>query len=704
MLTFDKNHRLNKEFCDSPNIAERLSTEDRAKVALAVVEGFDRDKQSRSVWERRNQAALDLALQLGDEKNFPWPGCANVAFPLITIASLQFHSRAYPVLIQGPQVVKCRVPFDDPEKQAEALLIGRHMSWQRLEQDQCWEEQADRALIALPILGSVFKKTYFDGKMGINRSDLVLPTDLVMNYWAKSVETCPRKTHLITLSRNDLYEGVKSGIYCDVLESDWFQHAPTYMEDEKTKEQRRMGVQPITQPDETTPYRILEQHFLLDLDGDGYAEPYIATVERSSRCLLRLVTRFHDEDVTRNMKGQVIRIRGEEMFTKHEFIPSPDGGIYGLGFGTLLGPNNEAVNSIINQLIDSGTLANTAGGFLARGAKIRGGAYTFAPFEWKHVDSTGDDLKKSIFPMPTREPSAVLFNLLKLLIDYTNRISGTSEAMVGESTGQNTPAETSRTMVEQGMKIYTAIFKRIWRGYKEEFKKLYILNARYMPLSTKFGTPPAVVTRALYLGDPDTIIPEADPNLASDSMRMHQAEWLKMDMLRGPGGYDPQAVTRFAHRQMRIENSAELYPGYEKFPPPPNPKIAVESMRAELGKMKLQATLQSAAAKLQEQSHLNQAKFVELLAKASNEMAQADGVNTGHQIAALQLLLSHEQAGQKDANERIGQILKLAEMLHGEHGGGGNQPGGGGVPGMAPSTVHQAAQTVLGGPGVPNQG
>src|SRR5258706_9432508 len=142
--------------------------------------------------------------------------------------------------------------------------------------------------------------------------------------------------------------------------------------------------------------------------------------------------------------NHIIRIDPVHYFTKYTFIPSPDGGFYGLGFGALLGPLNQSVDTLVNQLVDAGTMSNSGGGFLARGVKIKGGKSSFDPFEWKPVDSTGDDLRKNIFPLPIREPSNVLFQLLGMLVGYAEKISGATDIMTGVSPGQNTPAETSR--------------------------------------------------------------------------------------------------------------------------------------------------------------------------------------------------------------------------------------------------------------------
>ena len=237
-------------------------------------------------------------------------------------------------------------------------------------------------------------------------------------------------------------------------------------------------------------YKILEQHLWLDLDGDDYAEPYIAFVRLDTKETLRVVARFFDEgDVirkydqrVRNLKemrkkavsvaespkemqdradeltlsegNEILRITPVKFFTKYTFIPSPDGGFYDLGFSALLGPVNESVNTMINQLIDSGTMNTTAGGFLGRGVKMKGGQTSFNPFEWKPVDSTGDDLRKSIFPLPVREPSTVLLQLLQILVTYGEKVSGATDIMTGISPGQNTPAETSRNTIEQGIEDF----------------------------------------------------------------------------------------------------------------------------------------------------------------------------------------------------------------------------------------------------------
>jgi len=649
VLTLTKHIKLDKEALTSPNLADRFEPEDLKRVGLWAQDGYRRDLGTRTKWAQRMNAAMDLAMQIQKGKSFPWEGCSNVAFPLVTIATMQYHARAYPSIIDGTQVVKMRVLGDDPDGalKARADRVSTYMSWQVLEEDEGWEEGQDSLLINYAVMGTAFKKSYRDSSKGRNASELVFARDLVLDYWTASLPDCPRMTHVIPLYRNEIYEKAKRGEFCDVLEEAWYKATPADRTTEasiQAEKDNRAGTSK-PQGDETTPFITLEQHVSVDLDGDGYAEPYIITIEDSTGTVLRIVTNFERvEDIERkgvNAAGtpgwwndEIIKITPLQYFTRYVFLPSPDGGIYGLGFGILLGPLNEAVNSLINQLVDAGTMATTAGGFLARSAKMRSGTYRFSPLEWKRVDASGDDLQKSIYPLPVREPSNVLFQLLGLLIEYTNRISGTTETLVGENPGQNTPAETSRTMLEQGEKVYSAIFKRCWRSMKEEFKKLYKLNGMYMEESVKFGQGKGVM-RSDFLSDPRAIVPAADPNITSRAQKVQLASTLKQVAYTTPGYNYVEAEKNWLHA-MGVEGADVLYPGPGKTPKdlPPlggeDPKITVAKIKAEADTQTKMAKLQvDQALFAQELMHtyeLNQAKIMELMASAEYIMADAENL------------------------------------------------------------------------------
>ncbi len=669
MLTLSAYLTLDSAAIKATNLCDRFSEDDLKRIGEECWTGYSHDEQSREVWMKRNEAGMDLALQIQRDKSFPWPGCANVAFPLVTIAAQQFHARAYPAVVDGTNVVKAVwfAPDETGEKAAHADRVSTHMSWQRLYEDKSWEEQEDKAILNLSIVGTNFKKSYRDSAKACNVSDLVLAKNLVLDYWAKSVEDCPRKTHLIPFFRNEIYENVLRGKWRDVLEEKWYTATPTVATGQaRAQQDNRQGVQPSA-PDHTTSFLFGEQHVNLDLDNDGYAEPYIITFELTNKCVVRIVTRFaYESDIERvasgERKGQIIRIAAMEYFTKKTFIPSPDGGIYDIGFGVFLGPLNEAVNSLVNMLLDCGTMQTTGGGFLGRGAKIRGGAYTIAPFEWKRVDSTGDDLRKSIFPLPVNAPSDVLFQLLSLLINYTSRVSGTTDITVGENPGQNTPAQTTQTMVEMGSKIYTAIFKRIWRSWKEEFGKLYKLNAMYMEEGKEYV---GGATREDYLGSPDEVCPVADPNITSDSQRVQQALMLKQAAATTPG-YDHDAVEMRFLKAIKVDAPEQIFPGTKGAPPPKDPKLQIaetkEAGAAQRLQMELQAKQQEFIMTLMEERRVNEAEIAKLFAQAEEAAANAQSEQAYAQVALINAQISAAQNNSRHLNEQLDHILRAAEI------------------------------------------
>jgi chaperonin GroES len=682
--------KVNKETMLSPNLAPKFTEGDLSCIGEEVYSGFDKDLQSRSKWETRMSSAMDLAIQMTKAKSFPWPNCSNVAFPLVTIATMQFHSRAYPALVSGEEIVKYKISSSSAslEEKERASIISQHMSWQVLEEDESWEEQHDRLLINLPVIGCAFKKTYRDSINSRNISELVMAKDFVLDYYAKSVESCSRKTHVIPLSRNELYERMASGTFCDCREEAWFSgDATPFRSIVQSEEDRRSGRSQPT-PDHSTPFTILEQHCHWDFDGDGYAEPYIISVEHSSRKVLRIVAGWDSEDdVVRDSKGRILRMRATQYFTKYTLVPSPDNSIYDLGFGIFLGSLNESVNSLINQLIDAGTMSNSAGGFIGKGAKIRSGSDSFSPLEWKRVDSAADDIRKNIFPLPVREPSAVLFNLLNLLINYTDRISGSTDVMVGENPGQNTPAETSRNMMEQGGKVFTAILKRGWRSMRSEFRKLYTLNSLYLPESSPFGSDGLRALREYYRADPSRVMPAADPNVHTVQARINQAITLKQAAASTPG-YDPSAVEKNFLRALQVDGVEVLYPGIEKFPPGKSEKLAIEEMRLKSKELELQQKNQQFILELQSQRSLVQAQIINLQALSIKAVADAQAAGAQSDLAHMQQFLDTLKAHDESLRDRISLVMDGKKNA-------GTTADGGRSPGVAPPSGNEIPSSPL---------
>ena len=607
------------------NIAELLCKEDLEKIGMQVVKDFDNDLLSRSSWEKRTETSLKLALQVAETKNFPWANASNVKFPLITIAALQYHARSYPVLIDSDLPVKCRVVGDDKDglRSLRSTRVEQHMSYQLLEEDEDWESEMDKVLITQPIIGCAFKKTYYDPIRKHNVSENVLARDLVVNYWTKSLETSSRVTHVLQMTKNEIYERTARGLWLNgVSEGRQQQYSSVAMGNGlQNAQDKAQGMQPPEPNDSSTPIEMLEQHCFIDFDGDGYAEPYIVYVRRDNKKVARIVARYTKSDVEVNPDGVILSIKAEQYFTKYPFIPSPDGGFYDLGFGVLLGPLNESINTIINQLVDAGTMANTAGGFLSRGIKLRGGNYGFNPMEWKHVDTTGDDLRKGIVPLPVREPSQVLFTLLNLLINYGERIGGSVDILSGQNPGQNTPAETTRTMAEQGMKIFNGIFKRTHRSLKQEFRKLYRLNQIFVTENTPYvsnakGT--GLVLATDYEGPVTDVMPTADPSITSDAQRLNQAAAIASRVAATPGLYNRYEAEYTFLKAIKVTNIDKILPdpkGPNAVPPPVNPKVQIEQMKQQAKQASDQLNMKMALLKLMGEAELNQAQIQKLEAE-----------------------------------------------------------------------------------------
>jgi chaperonin GroES len=647
-----------EELLRSPNIAEDMDSEELSSLGYRLMDEINMDLTSRLDWEERNEKASKLALQVVERKSFPWPGASNVKFPLITIAAMQYHSRAYPALISNNEVVKCKVygKDDDGEMHKRADRISRHMTYQVMEEDEGWEENTDKTLLVQAIAGTAIKKSYFDPIKGHNVSELVLPNDFIVNYYTKSIAESPRVSHRILLSSNDLHERQVRGVFLKLDE------VPPSFPSVSMLTQAKEDAQGVRQQsgDPDTPYEFFETHFWHDFDEDGYKEPYIAYIRRDTGKIYRIVARYFEDSIEYH-NGEIIRIKPEQYFTKYGFVPSPDGGFYDLGFGVLLGPTNDSVNTIVNQLIDAGTMSVTGGGFLGRGVKIKGGDYSFKPHEWKRVDSTGDDLRANIFPLPIREPNGVSFQLLQLLINYGERIAGATDMMTGVSPGQNTPAETSRNVVEQGMKVFNGIYKRTWRAMKEEFQKLYRLNQLYLPsepVEFEYNNELSFVLPDDYSMDMKLVKPAADPNVVSDSQRQMQAQAV-LQLAQSSGGFNMYEVQKRYLDALKVSAIDQILPdpkGPNAIKPGPSEKMQIEKMKNDERQMNHQLKFKLGIAKLMQQAELEQAKITELQAKAVLELEQADGVKSGHAIAMLEA-----QIGAKRAH--VDGIIKSIEMM-----------------------------------------
>ncbi len=610
-----------KAFIDSPNLvtedwfddSELTNIGDRAK------REYDIDVQSRADWKERNKAGMDLAMQVAKPKSFPWPNAANVKFPLVTTAAIQFAARAYPAIVPGTNVVKGKVIGDDKDggKRDRAARISEHMSYQLTEEMEEWEEDTDRMLHVLPIVGVVFRKTWFDKALGRNRSEMIPADRLVVNYWAKSFKTVPRCTQRFELYPYEIEERMRSGIFkeCELGQP---------VADEKHP----------SGGDDDAPHWFLEQHRRLDLDQDGYPEPYIVTVHKDTAKVVRIVANYDEDSVEVDpVDGRINRIEPVEYFTKYGFIPAPDGSFYDVGFGSLLNPLNESVNTTINQLLDSGTLANSGGGFIGSGLRMGSGPITVRPGKWHPVTASGGKVRESVVPHQHPQPSPVLFQLLGLLIEAGKDISSVKDIMLGDQQGANVPATTTLALVEQGQKVFSAIYKRIHRSLKQELKKLYRLNRLYLSPESYFTVldqPKAIKQEDYATGDVD-VAPVSDPTMVSDMQKLARAEFLTQ--FAGDPDFNPREIKRRVLEAASIDRIDEMW---AEQPPGPSP----EMVQAESNAKKNEAEIIKTAADVR----LIEAQIAETAAKAVKAIADAEAAEVGPQLeeykAQIQALVS----------------------------------------------------------------
>lgn len=594
----DQNAQMNAEFANT-NIAENLDKDKLNEISEWAKRGFENDLKSREEWETEIEEWTKLAKQCREAKTFPWPNASNVKYPLLSTASMQFAARAYPSLLpSNGQIVNSIVVGKDPtgEKLEKATRVSTYMSYQILYEMEGWEESMDKMLIMLPIVGTMFKKTWYDKGSDCVRSELILPKNLVVNNWARNLHCVERISEILEMSKRVLKEKQNLEIFRDVDLGD-----PTTPVDQYDNSSSNSGI-----IDDTTPYQLIEQHTFYDFDNDGYAEPCIITFERSSGEILRISKRYHKEDIKMKPSGKgVAKITPIQMYTKFGFVPNPDGSFYDIGFGMLLGPLNEAVNSLINMQIDSGQVNNLQSGFIGKSLRMKMGDARMTPGEWRPVNATGDDLRKQIVPLPAKEPSNVLFQLMGSLISSAKELASVAEIFTGKMPGQNTPATTTMATIEQGMKVFTAVYKRLFRALAEEFDKVFDLNKMYLDPQKYIEVLDIQVDPSDFDRSKCDIEPGADPTAISQTEKLLKAQGL-MELLQGAQGIlDPIKVFERILDAQEQPNWQELFSQQvqqtgQMPPPPPDPKIlAIQAkQQAEQQKIALQQQAQQQAQEL----------------------------------------------------------------------------------------------------------
>ena len=580
----EQTYNLPVDFFTANNICDLIDDQQLDRIGSTILQAVKDDINSRADWLERNDYWMKLVTQVMEEKSYPWKGASNIKFPLISTAAVQFHARAFPALLGNNKPVMCRTLGRDKSnlKKQRAERVGTFLSYQVTEMLDDWVGDMDRLLFILPIIGSLYKKTYFNEAKNRIVSELIHPRDLIINYDAND-HTDARKTHRIWRLPNRIKEMQNRKLWRELPDGADDVREPSKQHSEPRDTMH--GLQNPGKADDFSLQELYEVHTLLDLDDDGYMEPYVITMRASDGKVYRIVANYIESGMELTDDGDVIAIKPEDYFTHYFFLPDPESKTHGIGFGTMVGPINEAVNTLINILTDSGHMHSLGGGFLSRGVRIKGGNTAFKPNEWKPINATGDDIKKGIMPLPTKEPSMVLFNLLGLLIDSGKDLSSVQDQMVGRSPGQNQPFSTTQAVMEQGMKVFNGIYKRIYRSMTSEFKKFYKLNNQFPNVEMyaavldvdgldlkeamdAFGVQDVMKFLANDFNTRDlNIVPSAEPDMIAEMQKIARSQSL-MQLMGSGIPLNPTEVTQRILEAEGHHNIPALMDVPEQGPPP----------------------------------------------------------------------------------------------------------------------------------------
>lgn len=588
------------EILNTSNIAELLTEEELNTIGTNVVEGYLADKESRSHREPQMERAMDLALHITKQKDYPWKNASNVVYPLISNASLSFAARAYPAIVRDDEVVSYSIIGSDdgtpqPQiqqghilmdtntgqpvmqmvgkgaKKARGERVKKYMDYQFTEEMENWEADTDRLLHALPITGMMFRKIYWCADELVNKSKLVYPKYFIVNDKIETLDRAPRATEELEYYPYEIEEFIRVGTWLDF---DFAKEAGD-KEDESKREQGSHSKQ------EDKPHVFLEQCCRLDLDDDGYPEPYIVKVHSVLKQVVSITANFKEDMIKKNTKGQIARIIPETYYIPYEFMPSPDGSFYAVGFGELLLHMNETINTLINQLIDAGTLANTSSGFIGRGLRIKGGNVEVKKGEYVQVDTRGGAIKDNFVQIQHPEPSQTLMALLSLLMESAKDLGSLKDVLTGEQMANQSPT-TTLTLIEQGLTAFKSVYKRVARSIKKEIKTLYRLN--YLYLNDEPGLNGFDISRKDFSQKEVDVIPASAPHMVSDMQRLARASFMETYK------QDPY-VNQLELRQRifdiaGIDNLDTLLK--EADPPPPDSNMEMIKMQGQLGQAQLQ--------------------------------------------------------------------------------------------------------------------
>ncbi|MHC4929960.1 MAG: portal protein [Planctomycetota bacterium] len=557
------------------NLAEYLDDGYLGEISSDLRASYEDDLDSRSEWEETYTKGLD---QLGvkyQERTQPFEGASGVTHPLISESVTQFQAQAYKEMLPAGGPVQTQVlGLQDAAREEQAARVKDFMNYQITEVMEEFDPDMDQLLFYLPLSGSCFKKVYFDEAKQRAVSKFVPAQDLVVSYAASDLQTAARVTHVLRMDANEVRKMQIAGFYRDVELS-------KYDEDEDEVRQKVDEIQGTSRSYTDEVYTILEMHVDLDLEGfedmspdgepTGIALPYIVTIDEGSGQILA---------IRRNFEENADLARKQQYFVHYKFMPGL--GFYGFGLIHMIGGLGRAATSILRQLIDAGTLANLPAGFKARGVRVRNDDEPLQPGEWRDIDAPGGNIRDSIIPLPYKEPSGTLAQLLGSLVDNGRRFVALADQQTSNM-NQEAPVGTTVALLERGMKVMSAIHKRLHYAQKNEFRILARIFRDNLPQEYPYDV--AGGDRTVMAADFDgrvDVVPVSDPNIFSMAQRVTLAQTQLQLAQSNPAVHNLHAAFRRMYQALEVQNIDEI------LPPPPQPQPLdplIENARALTGEL-----------------------------------------------------------------------------------------------------------------------
>ncbi len=640
------------------NLAEMMTDSDLGRIANELVDGIDRDKSSREDWEKTYTDGLKyLGMKFDDERSEPFEGASGVIHPLLGEAVTTFQAQAYKELLPSGGPVKTQViGAYDTAVEEQAQRVKDFMNYQIVHVMEEFDEELDQMLFYLPLAGSAFKKVYYDETLGRAVSKFVAPEDLIVPYYTTDLESCPRITNVVKMPENEVRKLQAIGFYRKV-DIDTGEEPDMYSE-AKEEINKLSGMEPSYDDGEVS--ILYEVHCNLDIDGfedtdetgelTGVKLPYIVTIDSGSNEILSIRRNFQEEDP---MKNKI------EYFVHFKFLPGL--GFYGFGLTHMIGGLSKASTSILRQLIDAGTLANLPAGFKTRGIRIRDEDTPIQPGEFRDVDAPGGSLRESIQPLPFKEPSGTLLNLLGILVDGGKQFASIAEINTGQG-NPNAPVGTTLALLERSTKVLSAIHKRLHNSQKKEFKLLAQVFKEYLPPEYPYAV--AGGNAAIKLSDFDDnidIFPISNPDIFSQSQRIAMAQEMMALVQSNPEVHGPNGIYESYKRMY----SAIGVDNIEKILTPPPP---TEPSPLEAGFENNKLLLGQQAQAFGQQNHdAHIATHIALLQTPPVQMnAQVQALIHSHIMQHLQMKADSlaEQQMPPEAMQQFQQLQKQAQQAN----------------------------------------